>query len=137
MGGPLVTPREEERIAELLTAAAAAHLSIARTVRLVLVEMPHITADQIVRMSATLAEKARSDAAYGRDLRIEVEGDGIIITLVGTKFMVTYQRPKEMSRLVAKSDWTDDPDAAVTFGEFRARAWIAATARARELGWII
>ena len=40
-------------------------------------------------------------------------------------------------QLVAKSDWTDDADASVTLGEFRARAWQLANDKARELGWIV
>jgi hypothetical protein len=71
------------------------------------------------------------------DLRVEVQGDYIIITLPGTKFMVTYYKLDNPPELRAKSDWTDDPDASVTLGAFRARAWIAANDKARELGWIV
>jgi len=134
---PPLTPHEAKRIAELLTEAAAAHLSVARTIGRVLVEMPHIRASEIVRMSAAFTDKARLDTPCDLALQVEVEGDDIVIRLAGTHFMVTYRRPKETSRLTAKSDWTDDPDASVTFGEFRARAWIAAAAKARELGWIV
>jgi hypothetical protein len=71
------------------------------------------------------------------DLHVEVQGDYIIITLPGTKFMVTYYKVGDPPQLRGKSDWTDDPDAAVTLGAFRARAWIAANDKARELGWIV
>jgi hypothetical protein len=71
-----------------------------------------------------------------QDLRVDVQGDEIIITLTGTKFMVTYQRSKGADPMTAEFDWTDDPDASLTLGAFRARAWIAATAKARELGWL-
>jgi len=71
------------------------------------------------------------------DLHVEVQGDYIIITLPGTKFMVTYYKAGDPPQLMAKSDWTDDPDAPVTLGAFRARAWLAATYKARELGWIV
>ena len=70
------------------------------------------------------------------DLHVEVEGDYIIITLPGTKFMVTYYKAGD-PRLMAKSDWTDDPDAPITLGAFRARAWLAANDKVRELGWIV
>jgi hypothetical protein len=70
------------------------------------------------------------------DLHVEVQGDYIIITLPGTKFMVTYYKLDDPPELRAKSDWTDDPDAPITLGAFRARAWIAANDKARELGWI-
>jgi hypothetical protein len=71
------------------------------------------------------------------DLHVEVQGDYIIITLPGTKFMVTYYKAGDPPQLMAKSNWTDDPDATVTLGAFRARAWLAATYKARELGWIV
>jgi hypothetical protein len=75
---------------------------------------------------------------YARDLHVEVRGDDIIVTLPGTKFMVTYHKSEDAPLLAPKSDWTDDPDAtAVTLGAFRARAWIAAREKARELGWIV
>jgi hypothetical protein len=70
------------------------------------------------------------------DLHVEVQGDNIIVTLPGTKFMVTYYK-SDVRRLAAKSDWTDDDNASVTLGEFRARAWIAANDKASELGWIV
>ena len=71
------------------------------------------------------------------DLHVELQGDYIIITLPGTKFRVTYYKLNDPPELRAKSDWTDDPDAPVTLGAFRARAWIAANDKARELGWIV
>jgi hypothetical protein len=85
-------------------------------------------------MSKTLATSDPSDA--NQHLRVDVRGDEIIITLPGTKFMVTYRKPKDARHITSKSDWTDDPDASLTLGAFRARAWIAATAKARELGWL-
>jgi hypothetical protein len=51
--------------------------------------------------------------------------------------MVSYYKLDNPPELRAKSDWTDDPDAAVTLGAFRARAWLAANDKARELGWIV
>jgi hypothetical protein len=43
------------------------------------------------------------------DLHVEVQGDYIIITLPGTKFMVTYYKLDNPPELRAKSDWTDIP----------------------------
>jgi len=71
------------------------------------------------------------------DLHVEVQGDYIIITLPGTKFMVTYYKAGDPPQLMAKSDWTDDPDAHITLGAFQARAWLAANDKVRELGWIV
>ena len=64
-----------------------------------------------------------------QELNVGVRGGDIIVTLPGTKFLVTYYK-----LLTAKSDWEDDPDAPVTLGEFRARAWRAAHDKAREQG---
>ena len=66
------------------------------------------------------------------DLHVEVQGDYIIIILPGTKFRVTYYKLNDSPELRAKSDWTDDPDAPVTLGSFRARAWIAANDKAEN-----
>ena len=70
------------------------------------------------------------------ELKVELRGDDIVVTMPGTKFKVTYYKPIDMPQLLAKSDWTDDPDAPVTLGAFRARAWLAANDKARQLGWI-
>jgi len=50
------------------------------------------------------------------DLHVEVQGDYIVITLPGTKFMVTYYKAGDPPQLMAKSDWTDDPDAPSHWG---------------------
>jgi hypothetical protein len=50
------------------------------------------------------------------DLHVEVQGDYIIITLPGTKFM--YYKAGDPPQLMTKSDWTDDPDAPITLGRF-------------------
>jgi hypothetical protein len=71
------------------------------------------------------------------DLKVKVRGGDIVITLPGTKFMVTYYKPKDVPQLMSKSDWTDDPNVPVTLGEFRAKAWLAANDKARELGWSV
>ena len=57
------------------------------------------------------------------DLHVEVQGDYIIITLPGTKFMVTYYKLDNPPELRAKSDWTDDPDAPAQEG-WLFHAWI-------------
>ena len=71
------------------------------------------------------------------DLHVEVQGDYIIITLPGTKFMVRYYKAGDPPQQMAKSDWTGDPDAPITLGAFRARTWLAANDKVRELGWLV
>ena len=70
------------------------------------------------------------------ELHVELQGDYIIVTLPGTKFMGTYYKRADLPQLRAKSDWTDDADAPIALGAFRPRAWMAASDKARQLGWI-
>ena len=62
-------------------------------------------------------------------LRVVVDRDDIIITQPDTKSLAIYFKPRGQPYLVAK-------DAPVGTQEFRTRAWEAANAKARELGWI-
>jgi hypothetical protein len=48
--------------------------------------------------------------------------------------MVTYYKLDNPPELRSKSDWTDDPDASVTLGAFRARAWRGGRATGRDRG---
>ena len=57
------------------------------------------------------------------ELHVELQGDYIIVTLPGTKFMGTYYKWADLPQLRAKSDWTDDFDAPVTLGGVRVWAW--------------
>jgi hypothetical protein len=70
-------------------------------------------------------------------LHVEVQGGDIIVTLPGTNFMVTYFEPADTSHLIARPNWTVDPDASIELEEFLEQAWRAANAKARELGWIV
>ena len=72
-----------------------------------------------------------------QSLHVEVQGGDIIVTLPGTNFMVTYLRPAGTSHLIARPNWTNDPDASIEFEEFLTQAWTAAQDKARELGWIV
>jgi hypothetical protein len=71
------------------------------------------------------------------DLHVEVRGGEIIVTLPGTNFMVTYFKPAGTSHLIARPNWTDDPDASIELGELLEQAWTAANVKACELGWIV
>jgi hypothetical protein len=72
-------------------------------------------------------------------LRVEVQGDDIVVTLAGTSCVVTYYRVAAFSRqLLTKShSGREDEDAPMTQAEFHARAWKAASRKARALGWIV
>jgi len=54
----------------------------------------------------------------------------------GTNYSVTYRKVQSSPWLLA-SDLRDDPNSPISRHTFRARAWIAANEKARELGWIV
>jgi hypothetical protein len=54
----------------------------------------------------------------------------------GTSYSVTYRKLHDSPLLVA-SGMRDDPDSPINKFTFRARAWIAANDKERELGWIV
>jgi hypothetical protein len=72
----------------------------------------------------------------GRDLRVELVDDHIIITLPGTSYRVTYYKRSGFPRPIARQHPSrDDPNAPMTKAEFLARAWTLANDKTRELGW--
>ena len=72
-------------------------------------------------------------------LSVEVQGDDIVVTLPGTSYVVTYYRATAFpQQLLTKShSGREDQGGPMTQAEFHARAWKAANAKARELGWIL
>jgi hypothetical protein len=71
-------------------------------------------------------------------LRVRVVGDEIVVTLPGYHYAVTYFKPSQGTRLIARnSPITDDPRITMKKSEFLARAWKLANAKARDLGWIV
>jgi hypothetical protein len=69
------------------------------------------------------------------NLRVEVLGNTIMVAMRGTFFRAKY-RKQEAPWLATDEFGPDDPDAAITFSEFRNLAWSAANDRAQELGWV-
>ena len=69
------------------------------------------------------------------DVQVAVKDGAIIVTLPGTSFRVVYR--KEADPWLLASDVHDDPSLPITKFTFRARAWVAANDKARELGWIV
>jgi hypothetical protein len=72
-------------------------------------------------------------------LSVEVQGDDLFVSLPGTTYVVTYYRATAFpQQLLTKShSGREDQDTPMTQAEFHARAWKAANAKARELGWIV
>ena len=82
------------------------------------------------------------------NLQLEVEGDRIIVLMPGTSLRATYlksQDPRDQRQLVESLAMSlveslamsVDKEAPVPRKEFETKAWEAATAKARELGWIV
>lgn len=69
------------------------------------------------------------------NLRVEVRGTHILVAMRGTCFRARY-RKQEAPWLATEDFGPDDPEALVTFTEFRSLAWSAANETARRLGWI-
>jgi hypothetical protein len=72
------------------------------------------------------------------DLRLQVQGDEIVVSLPGTDYVVTYYRAAAFpQQLLTKShSGREDQSAPMTQAEFHARAWKVARDKARKLGWI-
>ena len=73
------------------------------------------------------------------DMSVEVQGDDIVVTLPSTSYVVTYYRAAAFpQQLLTKShSGREDEGAPMTQVEFHARAWKAASHKARALGWIM
>jgi len=69
-------------------------------------------------------------------LRVEVDGDDIVVLMPGTQFRATYQREPNAQGLVARS-WRNAPGSEISQEDFLARASWVAKDKARELGWIV
>jgi hypothetical protein len=75
--------------------------------------------------------------AVSVQLRAELEGEHIIVTLPGTSFRATYYKDPDAPGLKQSPAISDDKSAAITHKEFEALAWKAANEKARELGWMV
>jgi len=70
-------------------------------------------------------------------LRVQVVNDEIVVTLPGYHYAVTYYKPLQGIRLIARnSPVADDRRITMKKSEFLAKAWKLANAKAREIGWI-
>jgi hypothetical protein len=62
--------------------------------------------------------------------KVDVRGNDIIVRLTSANFEAVYYRPAARGRLVRRYQSRTDDHTLVS------KAWIAATEKARELGWI-
>jgi len=71
-------------------------------------------------------------------MTVEVRDQDIVITMPGTSLRVVYRKPHRGSQLVAKLDYFQEHQKGpITRAEFISKALKLATAKARELGWIV
>ena len=71
------------------------------------------------------------------DIEVKFDGKEIIVTKPGTDFMLAYRKRSDSPNLVLTRSWVDPHITSVEVSEFRAHAFQAAVAKARELGWIV
>jgi hypothetical protein len=72
------------------------------------------------------------------DLYVEVHGEEIIVALPHSTYRATYCKSTDSSHLImTDASSPEDPGSTLTPAEFLGRAWQAANAKAREIGWIV
>jgi hypothetical protein len=71
------------------------------------------------------------------DLKVKFDGQEIIVTKPGTDFMLAYRKRSDSPNLVLTRSWEKPTVTSPEISEFRAQAFQAAVAKARELGWIV
>ena len=71
------------------------------------------------------------------EISVEVQGASIIVTKPGTDFALIYEKHPAAPDLVLTHSWVSPTTTSPAVSEFRARAFQAAVAKARELGWIV
>jgi hypothetical protein len=72
------------------------------------------------------------------ELEVHVVGERIIVNLPGARFTMTFEKDPKGPGIIERAQWTkEDHESTVPPQVFRAKAWVAASAKARELGWIV
>ena len=71
-------------------------------------------------------------------LRVDVQGSDIVITAPDSDYMMTYHKPANSPRLLAKSfPRKEDRRVSMALADFLTAAHKLANDKARELGWIV
>jgi hypothetical protein len=73
--------------------------------------------------------------AQSVQLKAELEGELIVVTMPGTSFRVAYGKHPDGLGLLQAPGMASDSKAPISRKEFEALAWKAANDKARELGW--
>jgi hypothetical protein len=69
-------------------------------------------------------------------LRVELDGDRLIVTMRDTAYRAVFYKHPDEPRIVAAAGLAVDKEYPMRHEEFEKRAWEAANAKARELGWL-
>ena len=72
-----------------------------------------------------------------RNINVDVDGDLLVVSLHGTSYRAIYFKSPREPKLIQAPNLTFSKDGSMTHKEFEALAWKAATAKARELRWIV
>ncbi|MGH6825121.1 hypothetical protein [Methyloceanibacter sp.] len=70
----------------------------------------------------------------GRDLKVHLDGDEIVVWQCGTVFLIAFKQAPRQRRLIVSRNWLPN-FASKPLAEFRARAAQLAVNKARALGW--
>jgi hypothetical protein len=70
------------------------------------------------------------------DLRVELDGEEIVVRRPGTVFLIAFEKVPNQRRLVITRSWLPNFTTKPLL-EFRARAAQLALNKARSLGWIV
>ena len=80
----------------------------------------------------------RWQARVTDDLRVEVEGSEVMVTLPGTRYAVTYYKAANFPQLHCKNFPGEvDRRSPISQAAFVGKAWKLANDKAKELGWIV
>ncbi len=71
------------------------------------------------------------------EIKVEIEGELMVVSLQGTSYRAIYFKSPREPKLIQAPNLTVSKDGSMTHKEFEAMAWKAATAKARELRWIV
>ena len=72
--------------------------------------------------------------SFWMDLHVELLGDEIVVTRPETDFPLAYRKRIDRPSLIVTRSWGRSPHHSPAVSEFRAQAFEAANAKARELG---
>ena len=70
------------------------------------------------------------------NLHVELDSNEIVVTKPDSDMMTAYRKAPDRPNLVLTRSWVQPTVSSPAISEFRAHAFQAAVAKARELGWI-